>query len=216
MDNLDIYNRYREVPQEAKREIKGGRLSGFTDINAMWRIKVLTQEFGPCGIGWYYTCTNKWLEKYGEEIAAFADIELYVKIDDEWSKPILGSGGSKFATPESKRVHVSDECYKMAITDAISVACKQLGIGADVYFAQDKSKYGSSCIQEQHITEKQVGILREEIDRVGAKEKAVCFRYKINSLSEMTPSQFCEAITILYEQPDKVDASDVEKNARFE
>jgi hypothetical protein len=31
----------RVVPNEAKKEIKGGRLSGFTDINPMWRIKTL-------------------------------------------------------------------------------------------------------------------------------------------------------------------------------
>ncbi|WP_254555280.1 hypothetical protein, partial [Salmonella enterica] len=29
-----------------------GRLKGMTDINPMWRIKALTEQFGPCGIGW--------------------------------------------------------------------------------------------------------------------------------------------------------------------
>ena len=45
--------------------------------------------------------------------------------------------------------YVSDECFKMATTDAISVACKQLGIGADVYWDKDKTKYGSTENQEQ-------------------------------------------------------------------
>ena len=31
--------------------------------------------------------------------------------------------------------HLNDEAYKMALTDAISVACKQLGVGADVYLS---------------------------------------------------------------------------------
>lgn len=35
----------------------------------------------------------------------------------------------------------SDECYKMAYTDAISVAAKALGIGADVYWAAGRTKY---------------------------------------------------------------------------
>lgn len=39
MENMEIYNSTRAVPQEAKKEIKGGRLSGKTDINPMWRIK---------------------------------------------------------------------------------------------------------------------------------------------------------------------------------
>lgn len=141
MDNLELYERYRTVPEEAKKKITGGRISGMTDINPMWRIKKLTEEFGPCGIGWYYTVTNRWLEKSGDEVAAFVDLELYVKNGEGWSMPIVGNGGSKFATKEKGGIFVSDECYKMATTDALSVSCKQLGIGADVYFDRDTTKY---------------------------------------------------------------------------
>lgn len=141
MDNLEIYNKGKVVPDEAKKSITGGRLKGMTDINPMWRIKILTELFGPCGIGWYYMPVNKWMEKTGDEVAAFVDIELYVKNGDEWSRPICGTGGSKFASKEKGGLFMSDECYKMATTDAIGVACKQLGIGADVYWAADVTKY---------------------------------------------------------------------------
>ena len=50
-EKLSIYNQCKTVPDEAKKEIKGGRLKGMTDINPMWRIKKLTEMFGPCGIG---------------------------------------------------------------------------------------------------------------------------------------------------------------------
>ena len=53
MTNLDIYNKVREVPNKAKKNIGGGRLKGMTDINPMWRIKTLTEQFGPAGFGWY-------------------------------------------------------------------------------------------------------------------------------------------------------------------
>ena len=42
---------------------------------------------------------------------------------------------------ETKGLYVNDECYKMALTDAISVACKALGMGADVYWNKDTTKY---------------------------------------------------------------------------
>ena len=32
-------------------------------------------------------------------------------------------------------MYTSDECYKMALTDALSVACKALGVAADVLLA---------------------------------------------------------------------------------
>ena len=54
MENLRIYEQCRSVPETAKKEINGGRLNGKTDIIPMWRIKILTEQFGPIGIGWYY------------------------------------------------------------------------------------------------------------------------------------------------------------------
>ena len=141
MENMTIYDACRSVPETAKKAITAGRLKGKTDINPMWRIKRLTEQFGPCGIGWYYKPVRKWMETHGDEIAAFVDIELYVKIGGEWSMPIAGTGGSMFAARQKDGVYVSDECYKMATTDAISVACKQLGVGADVYWDADRTKY---------------------------------------------------------------------------
>ena len=142
MSNLHIYNAVRSVPVEAKKAISGGRLNGKTDINPMWRIKSLTEQFGPCGFGWRYEITDKRLEKgFGDEVAAFVDINLYVKVNGEWSEAIPGTGGAAFVAKEKAGPYTSDECYKMALTDALSVACKALGVGADVYWDKDASKY---------------------------------------------------------------------------
>lgn len=142
MDNLTIYNEVRNVPDSAKRRIEAGRLKGKTDINPMWRIKALTEKFGPCGFGWKYVITDKRLEQGANgEIAAFLDIDLFVKADGVWSDAIPGTGGSAFVAKEKNGPYTSDECFKMALTDAISVACKALGFGADVYWEADRSKY---------------------------------------------------------------------------
>ena len=142
MDNLTIYNEVRSVPDSAKRRIEGGRLKGKTDINPMWRIKALTEKFGPCGFGWKYVITDKRLEQgANSEVAAFLDIDLFVKADGVWSDAIPGTGGSAFVAKEKNGLYTSDECFKMALTDAISVACKALGFGADVYWDADRSKY---------------------------------------------------------------------------
>jgi len=139
--NLELYNKVRAVPQEAKKEIAAGRLKGKTDINPMWRIKTLTDQFGPCGIGWYTEIAWTHREDSSSESVIIVQINLYIKHNNEWSKPIVGVGGSMLCALESKGPYVSDECYKMAYTDAISVACKALGIGADVYWDKDSSKY---------------------------------------------------------------------------
>lgn len=142
MDNLTIYNEVRNVPDSAKRRIDAGRLKGKTVINPMWRIKALTEKFGPCGFGWKYVITDKRLEQGANgEVAAFLDIDLFVKADGVWSDAIPGTGGSAFVAKEKNGLYTSDECFKMALTDAISVACKALGFGADVYWEADRSKY---------------------------------------------------------------------------
>ena len=143
-ENLSLYEKVRSVPPEAQKPIQAGRLKGMIDINPMWRIKVLTEQFGPSGFGWYYEITKQWVEEGSEgQKVVFTNINLYVKSNDEWSKPIQGTGGSSFISKEKAGLYTSDECYKMSLTDAISVACKSLGVGADVYYAKDRSKYTS-------------------------------------------------------------------------
>ena len=158
--NLSIYERVRCVPNEAKKEIEAGRLKGKHDINPMWRIKALTEVFGPAGFGWYTEIVRTWTEaSESGEMAVFVDINLYVKKDGEWSKPIFGNGGNRLISNEKKyengqQVYVpflDDDAYKKAYTDAISVAAKALGIGADVYFEKDVTKYDSQpqAVQQQ-------------------------------------------------------------------
>ena len=144
MSNMMIYEAFSTTPPQAQKEIKGGRLKGFTDINPMWRIQALTEQFGPCGIGWYYEVINRWTEPGAAGVvAAFVEVHLFYKHDNEWSKPVYGIGGNTFVAKESGGMHTSDECFKMALTDALSVAFKALGGSADIYFSkgQDRTKY---------------------------------------------------------------------------
>ena len=141
-NNLEIYQRAAEVPAEAQKPIKGGKLKDMTDINPMWRIKTLTELFGPCGIGWYTKILDRWVERDANESAAWVRIEMFVKFPgtNEWSAPIEGIGGSK-QCGKSQGDGINDEAFKMAETDAISVACKKLGFGANIYWAKDRTKY---------------------------------------------------------------------------
>lgn len=186
MENLELYNKVREVPQDAKKTISAGRIKGFTDINPMWRIKCLTEQFGPCGIGWYYKTVEKWTETVGDETCAFVMIELYVLYDDKWSQPISGTGGSRLATNERSGVYVSDECYKMATTDALSVACKNLGIGADVYWKEGKTKYDQTGSASNELSNTDISALRSYMKTNGLDEKKVLEKYRLTSISQLT------------------------------
>lgn len=136
MDNLYIYEQGRAVPKEAQKSFSNGSFSG-TDINPMWRIKKLTELFGPAGIGWYTEVVRERAETYGSTVMAIVDINLYIKVDGEWSKPIFGTGGNQLVMETKSGTRPSDEGYKKAYTDALSIACKALGIGADIWYSKD-------------------------------------------------------------------------------
>lgn len=144
--NLELWEQFRSVPNEAKKKITAGNLKGKSDINPVWRIKKLTEMFGPVGFGWYTETIKEWTEPAANgEIAYFIRINLYYKYNGEWSKPIEGEGGNMLVNNfPNAGMKTNDEALKMAKTDAISVACKSLGIAADVYFEQDTSKYTDS------------------------------------------------------------------------
>ena len=150
--NLALYNQVRSVPENAKSPISGGPMKGKTNVNPMWRIQKLTELFGPCGEGWKVEQVSRWTESTGQgEVAVFCEVNLYVKADGAWSAPIFGQGGNMLMRRSTEwvngqpvsAVHIDDEAYKKAYTDAISVACKALGFAADVYYQEDETKYGT-------------------------------------------------------------------------
>ena len=177
MDNMRYYDAGRAVPKDALKAFSNGRFSG-TDINPMWRIKKLTEMFGPAGIGWYTEVTRQEVVKADDDnMMVFVDVNLYVKEGGEWSKPIFGTGGNTLKA----KGRGDDEGYKKAYTDAVSIACKALGIGADVWYANDTtSKYSDKYVDKQPEQPQQRGSKEaaeeaglSKLDKVNAQLKAM-------------------------------------------
>lgn len=163
--NMALWHKYAEPPAEALKGFDNGNFKG-TDISPMWRIRCLTEEFGPCGIGWYTEIVEHW-----SEVAWSSDIEQCVTthvriklyyVDEqtgEWSKPVEAVGGNTMTmySRKYKTTRVSDEAYKMAYTDAIGGACKMLGIGGSVYWERGYSKYERDYVEPQTSEPVQTG-----------------------------------------------------------
>ena len=155
-NNLRFYEQLRQVPNHALRTITAGRLKGMCDINPVWRIKAMTEAFGPCGIGWKYEIVKQWHETFGQEVKAFTNLNLYIKVDGAWSEPIPGTGGATIVEINSKGYsYVNDEGFKMALTDAMSVCMRSLGVAADVYFSKDKAQFDTKYDQQVYSAQRQ-------------------------------------------------------------
>jgi hypothetical protein len=188
MENLHYWNLMKSVPANRLKTIQAGRLKGKSDINPQWRYEKLTEVFGICGIGWKYTIDKQWNEKYDDgQIASFANISLYIKLDGEWSDAIPANGGSMFVANEKNGAYVSDECFKMAITDALGTAAKMLGVASDVYQGLSDSKYSAEPQANTYAQDNREWLNKgEKLDKAieflkgGGKIEAIESKYRMN------------------------------------
>lgn len=143
MLGIENYKALAQPPKEALKTITGGRLNGKTDINPQWRYEAMTKQYGLCGIGWKYTIDRVWTEPApDEQVFAWVQISLYIKVGESWSEAIPGLGGNFLVEKERSSLHANDEGFKMAETDALGTAMKKIGVAADVYAGRwDGSKY---------------------------------------------------------------------------
>ncbi len=207
MKNLEIWQKSSRPPKEALRQIKAGRLAGKSDINPQWRFRIMTEIFGPCGTGWKYEIVKMWSEPAAEnQVFCFAEINLSHRTNphEAWSAPIPGIGGSMLVAKEKSGLHSSDEGYKMAVTDALSVAMKALGVAADIYMGLwDGSKYAQSPLAApEYVTPEQVQELVDLIDQKKADCDGFKRFFKIETISQMLASDFVRAKQMLVNKPD--------------
>lgn len=181
--NMRFYGQVQDTPKEAQKSFNNGRFSG-TDINPMWRIKKLTEVFGPAGFGWWTQNVEYRFEdsEQTNEVAVFCELELVV-VDPETeqeSKPIYGVGGNTYVAQRKSGPQLSDEAMKMAYTDALSIACKALGFSHDIYYQADRTKYTAADVSNEPSMEelkaitdriqKGISVVTKDMDKA-AKEK---------------------------------------------
>lgn len=137
MEEKKIDERYAaasHVPKRVLKTIDVGRLKGKSDINPQWKISLMTEIYGMCGIGWKFEVTEKNTVTINTgEVMLFMTVAVYIKNDEKWSDPVYGMGGDFIVKKERTGLHANDEAYKMCLTDALGNALKYIGVAADVY-----------------------------------------------------------------------------------
>ena len=197
--NMQYWSLLKRPPESALRKITGGRLKGKSDINPQWRYEEMTRVFGPIGIGWAFEIVDHWERETSGEIAVFVRVAVKYKHGDIWTEPIFGIGGSKVLEAEKAGPHVNDEAYKMALTDALSVALKMIGVAADIYAGLwDGSKYierkAKSATQKTEVTVGDISYVAKQIKTLGIEEGKFLAYLELEKLDDMKPFHFEKAI----------------------
>lgn len=156
-ENMKVWDTLGETDPNYTKPITGKNFNG-TAINPTYCYKKLTSVFGPAGKGWYFEVTKTEVRELGKEIFIFKEVSLFVKYDDEWSKPIVGHGGEKLVscfkvgTPQ-EYLRADDEATKKCLTDAYTNAMKMLGMSSDIHMGEyDDNKYVNS-LKEKYADE---------------------------------------------------------------
>ena len=186
-DNLHIYKQVSSVPEDAQKPFESSWGKKLTEINGMWRIQKLTELFGPCGEGWFTEVTHQERVDFPNgEVCVFTDINLYLKDTKtgRWSKPIRGTGGNRLVLKNADGLFIDDEAYKKAYTDALGIACKALGFGADIYWGRNDSKYDSGTATTASPSAKEV---EKKPETVAAPQKTETTE-SVKGLPELSPS----------------------------
>jgi len=141
--NLSVWNKVSQAPNHFLKTIEFGYLKGKSDINPQWRLMAMTQAYGQVGHGWTYRIVRLWSETGADgQMMAFSEVAVKTKVDGEWGEDFSGIGGSMICQIANSKLKSNDEGYKMATTDALSVAFKAVGVAADIYLGNfDGSKY---------------------------------------------------------------------------
>jgi len=206
---MELWNKLKAPPAYALREIKAGRLRGMTDINPQWRYQALTEALGMCGVGWKYEISKLWTEPGADgAVMAFATVNLFIKNGDGWSDPIPGVGGSALVAKERSGLYSSDEGFKMAVTDALSVAMKMVGVAADIYSGRwDGSKYKETP-SNTPITDKQASEISKLIVSTKSDMKKFCEYMGVGNIKSIPANQYDRAISALKAKATKGNGND--------
>lgn len=142
-DHLNLWNKLGKTdPKHTKGFNRAGGFKG-TAIKPIYTEQKMTEQFGPCGVGWGID-EPKFQTVPGNDgqVAVYCWVSIWIKDGDTVSAPIHGVGGDMVVVKQSAGLRTDDEAFKKAFTDAVGNAMKHLGMSADVHMGLfDDSKY---------------------------------------------------------------------------
>jgi len=134
-------------PNHTKTFKRAGGFSG-TAIKPMWSYRRMTEEFGPCGVGWGINQPSFQVvpDPASGEILVYCTVAVWHGGRDSI---VFGVGGDKVAGKNKFGAFTDDEAFKKAFTDAVTNALKLIGVGADVHMGMfDDNKYVNTMKKE--------------------------------------------------------------------
>lgn len=148
MDNKALWKRAFTTDPAAVKPITGKQYKG-NSPKPYWIVERLTDEFGPCGIGWGFTILNERMERLSEtDVLHVAVVRMWYVLEDKrgefeqigQTKATYWSVGKTDKDPG--KLVVDEDAPKKSVTDALVKCASYLGFAGDIFSGMwDDSKY---------------------------------------------------------------------------
>jgi hypothetical protein len=167
MNNKDLWDRVKTTDPKSVRPISGKQYQG-NSPKPYWIVERLTEEFGPCGIGWGFTIVSERMERLGP------DDVLHIAVVDFWYTLTVSDDASKAGFPDAKlrghiqqigqtkatymsskdKLVVDEDAPKKSVTDALVKCASYIGFAGDIFSGRwDDSKYVAQANAEYRAKE---------------------------------------------------------------
>ena len=142
MSNKALWERVCITDPKAVKPITGKQYQG-NSPKPYWVVERLTEEFGPCGIGWGFTIINQCMERLAEnEVLHVAHLRFWYVLSGVRGE-LEQIGQTKAVYEKSKGgLMIDEDAPKKSVTDALVKCASYIGFAGDIFAGRwDDSKY---------------------------------------------------------------------------
>jgi hypothetical protein len=148
-NNKALWQRVCVTDPKAVKPITGKQYSG-NSPKPYWIVERLTDEFGPCGIGWGFTIINERFERFNDsDTLHVAAVRLWYVLDGKRGElEQIGQTKASYTSAAGKFI-LDEDAPKKSVTDALVKCASYLGFAGDIFSGRwDDSKYIAWAAEE--------------------------------------------------------------------
>lgn len=189
-ENKALWKRAFTTDPKAVKSITGKQYAG-NSPKPYWIVERMTDEFGPCGIGWGFTILNERTEHLAEnEVLHIALVRLWYVFDGKRGELEQIGQTRAVYVKKDKSLMIDEDAPKKSVTDALVKCASYLGFAGDIFSGLwDDSKYVSEANREWREREREehaqpdseampesrvadwIAVINEQADAAGVKRK---------------------------------------------
>ena len=139
MDKMEYWNKLCKSDPKYLKPISFGSRS-FTAIDPQYQIRLMTEVFGPIGIGWGWQSRLENVTANNGDITVLAHVDVWIVDRSNYFGSFVGC--RKFF--DAVKGRWAEDAPKMAVTDGLTKAISHVGCNADVFLGEmDGNKYAA-------------------------------------------------------------------------